>query len=177
MRAHIKLQKTKRELARAHAYQKKYADKADRQLEHQAGSQVRLKAANLPDGRSPEALGERYEGLLIEKMVGPNAARLQLPPSVLIHPVFHVLLLRPLEQEPDDLRRGPKTQQPVGQGEYVVEAILGHKKTRQGRKYLLRWLVGSTTWDPEGNLRNARDLGRRYHRGCKAQVRQGRNPS
>lgn len=67
-----------------------------------------MEATNLPnDGR--KALAERYKGrFTIEKMIGPNAARLSLPPSMLIHPVFHVSLLRPVVEEPEHLWRTPE---------------------------------------------------------------------
>ncbi|PHJ15412.1 retrotransposable element tf2 155 kda protein type 1 [Cystoisospora suis] len=110
-------------------------------------------------------------------MIGPILARLRLPPPMSIYTVSHVSLLKPCEQGPEHLRRGSQTQLPVGPDEYVVEEILDHKETRQGPKSPVRWLGGSTTWQPQSNLTNARDLVRRYHRGRKAQQRQGRNSS
>jgi Chromo (CHRromatin Organisation MOdifier) domain len=47
-----------------------------------------------------------------------------------------------------------------GQEEYEVEAIIAHKKHRRGYRYLIKWISYPTlenTWEPEVNLKNAKE--------------------
>lgn len=98
-------------------------------------------------------------------MIGKNATKLIQPPSMLIHPVFCVSLLKPVTEEREHLRRETNTQEPVRGDEYVVEDILQHRSTEQRIEYLVKWWDGSATWEPDENLDNAGDLVRRYFRG------------
>ena len=69
--------------------------------------------------------------------VGPVAYRLQLPSRWQhVHPTFHVGLLRRW------MGRLPELPPPVlrdGLEEFEVDAILSHKETRRGRRYVVRW--------------------------------------
>ena len=41
---------------------------------------------------------------------------------------------------------------------YIVEKILDHKRTRRGKKFLVKWVgYPEATWEPEGFLKN--DIG------------------
>lgn len=62
-----------------------------------------------------------------------------------------------------------KEQQTGRTDEYFVGAILDHKETTGGLKHLVKWLDGSTTWEPKENLRNSLELVRNYHKGRRAQ--------
>lgn len=85
--ATIKLQAAKRQLETAQRNQKHYAGRTRRQVNYHTGQQLWLKAALLPDEGNSKALGERYKGpFTITEMIGENAARLDLPPSMLVHP-------------------------------------------------------------------------------------------
>ena len=62
--------------------------------------------------------------------------RLQLPPELHIHPVFHASLLR--------LYRGPPPRRPPAllvdsTEEYEVERIIHHRLVRGQPQYLIRW--------------------------------------
>lgn len=117
------------------------------------------------DGGS-RAMSERYKGpYTIERMIGKDAAKLILPPSMLVHPVFHVSLLKPVTEAQEHLRRDTTTQEPIRGDEYIVEDILDHRNTEDGLEYLVRWWDGSTTWEPDEHMQNARDLVKRYFRG------------
>lgn len=54
---------------------------------------------------------DRYKGpCTVLRMVGEDAASLNWPCSVLVHPVFPVSLLSPVEKEPPHHRRTPVVQ-------------------------------------------------------------------
>ncbi len=75
--------------------------------------------------------------------VGPMAYRLELPPSMKIHNIFHVDLLMPykeMEQYGMPYTRPP----PVidqGEEEYEIESITSDRRFRRNRKkqYLVHW--------------------------------------
>lgn len=58
------------------------------------------------------------------KVTGKNETFLDLPASLLVHPVLHVSLLSPVEEEPPKLRRYPAVQDPLEGEEYVIVADL-----------------------------------------------------
>ena len=80
-------------LQRAHERQKKYADKKRRMLELQVGDEVLLSTKNLllavAIGGSHK-LGPLCGGpfTVLEKLIA--AYKLDLPPHMKVHPVFHV---------------------------------------------------------------------------------------
>lgn len=176
LQAKIKLSMAIRELLRAQEYQKKYADFKRRPVEFKEGQRVYLKSTNLPIPETAKALRPRFDGpFRIIKMVGENAAMLKLPGSWLVHPVFHVSLLLPAQEEPPHLRRSPVVQDPVADNEYVIEAILDHRisrnKKRPGLEFQVLWLDGTTTWEPEEHLANAQETLRKYLRGRRRRQR------
>ena len=59
-------------------------------------------------------------------IVGSNAAKLELPPSMGVHPVFNVSLLK--HYRGNHTRPGPI--EIDGQEEYEVEQILSHRRSR-----------------------------------------------
>ena len=89
----------KKHLAKAQARQTAYANKRRRPHSFAAGQQVLLSTKYLlrTDGEVVQKLRARWEGPFdIVAMVGPNAARLDLPSEVFkIHPVVNVEYLRP----------------------------------------------------------------------------------
>lgn len=104
----------KRELERAQAYQKRYADKHRRQVDFKEGQRVWLKAINLPSGAVSKASKDRFKGpLIMLRMIGENAALVDLPKSFLVRPVFRVSLLAPVEEEPPRFKKRPVVQEPA----------------------------------------------------------------
>ena len=62
--------------------------------------------------------------------------RLQLPPELHIHPVFHASLLRLYRRQPP---RRPPALLVDNTEEYEVERIIHHRLVRGQPKYLIRW--------------------------------------
>ena len=104
----------------------------------------------------------------IVKRIGNVAYKLELPPSLKWHPVFHVSLLRSYE---DNGRSVPPPVPEVIQGEleYSVESILGHRDVGAGkrakRQYLVKWQgygPEHNSWEPVANLTNCDDALKAY---------------
>jgi hypothetical protein len=106
----------------------------------------------------------------IEEIVGESqlAYRLQLPPQMRIHPVFHVSLLEPYKEN----RLAGRTQErppPVeveGELEYEVKEIVDSKVVRGKLQYHVEW-VGygpeERTWEPVEHVGHAADAIEEYH--------------
>ncbi|PHJ20223.1 hypothetical protein CSUI_005946, partial [Cystoisospora suis] len=95
LQAEVILQRARVELERAKATQQKYANRKRRPVEFQVGDYLWLKVSHLPMSGSANsrALSLKYRGpFKIISRVGQWAYRLQLPPSMWMHPVFHVSL-------------------------------------------------------------------------------------
>ena len=119
-------------------------------------------------------LGPLYCGpfRVLEKLTA--AYRLELPPHMQIHPVFHVSQLK-LYRKPESKERKYSKPDPIvtseGIEEYEIEEIVWHRKRRRGRhtkiEYLVFWngyLAHEATWKPEGNLQNAPEKVMEYYR-------------
>ena len=93
---------------RAQGKQKRYADKRRRELELNIGDEVLLSTRNLlvqvAAGVS-QKLGPLYCGpfTILEKLT--SAYRLDLPPHMKVHPVFHVSQLKLYRKPEDSMRR------------------------------------------------------------------------
>ncbi len=102
-----------------------------------AGDLVLLSSRHLPL-ESTRKLQPRWLGpFKVLKAVGPVAYRLELPPRWKgVHPTFHVGLLRRW------VGRLPELPPPVlidGFDEFEVERVVGHRATRRGLRYSVRW--------------------------------------
>ena len=88
------------------------------------------------------------------------AFQLELPPSMPIHNVFHVSLLKPYHS--DGKRKPPPPPELVGsQLEYEGEMILSHRERSVGHKRVKEYLARRKgygrehdTWEPEDNCQN-----------------------
>ena len=95
-------------LRRAQEKQKRYADKRRRELELNGGDEVVLSTRNLPvqvAAGGSRKLGSLYCGpfMIMEKLA--LAYRLDLPPHMKVHPVFHVSQLKLYRKPEDSMRR------------------------------------------------------------------------
>ena len=137
------------------------------------GSKVWLDLRNIQTKRPMKKLDDRRTGPFeILEEISTHARRLQLPHRLrFIHPVFHVNLLEPYEENPYPGRTPapPPAVEVDGVEEYEVEEVLDSRfdlRRRPGHEliYTVKW-KGHTefTHEPEGNLDNAQDAVREYH--------------
>ena len=130
---------------------KKWADTKRREAEYRVGDLVLLKlqTSQLKVLRNVnKGLMRKYEGPFpIIERVGNVAYRLELPPSLKIHPVFHVSLLKPYHADEADSSRMESRRAPplvFKSFDAEAEAVLADRVVkRQGVKahpqYLIRW--------------------------------------
>jgi len=155
--------KIKKFLQAAQDRQKAYADdRFRRPHEFKDGDQVMLSTKNLRFKKGIKKLHPKYIGpFTIEKMVGSNnAAKLVLPDSYKIHPVFHVSLFKPFN-ESIQFRPLPPVEPDVVDGvpTYTVETILSNRIKRVGRRRIQEFLVkwqghddSHNSWMPRADL-------------------------
>jgi hypothetical protein len=154
------LKEAKACLQAAQARQKKYADQRRQPLSFQIGDKVLLstKHAKLSTVGSKKLLPKWIGPFKVLAKIGSAAYRLELPPSLKWHDVFHVSLLRPYV---DSGRVVPPPLPEIieGETEYVVEQILAHRDVGRGkrtkRQYLVKWEgFGEeyNSWEPVDNL-------------------------
>ena len=95
----------------------------------------------------------------VVKRVGAVAYRLRLPPTLQVHPVFHVSLLRAYHASGEHRRTLPPDPIHVaGATEHVVARVLCQRHRGRGLQYLVEWEgydVADATWEPEHHLENA----------------------
>lgn len=143
--------------------QKRLADQRRADVHFAEGEQVLLSTKNLTlKMQGSNKLLPRFIGpFKIAQQVNAVAYRLELPPVLKIHDVFHVSLLK--QYRPSGRVQPPPL--PIlidGVLEFEVEAILKHRKRRYGRgkpkvQYLVKWLgygEEHNSWEPEANVCN-----------------------
>jgi hypothetical protein len=84
---------------------------------------------------------KRYGPFKITKKIGPVAYRLDLPPSMRIHNVFHIDLLMPYKETE---AYGPAYTRPPPdlineEEEYEIESIRDTRQRRHHMQYLVYW--------------------------------------
>lgn len=132
------------------------------------GDQVWLLRRHIKTTRPSDKLDVKKLGpFRILEEVNTRSFRLELPPSMSrVHPVFHVSLLEPF-QENDILGRIAPPPPPIevdGDIEYEVEAILDSRNKRGQFRYLVEWKgYDENTWEPAENVRHAPDLVEEFH--------------
>ncbi len=138
-------------------------------LRFEVGQEVLLSTRNLSfKGPSCRKLLPRWIGpFKVAAAVGPVAYRLHLLPTMKIHPVFHVSLLRTYVPGVGNLRPPPVLTL-EGEEEFEVKLIVDHRILKSNRKeYLVRWEgygPEHDTWEPESHLANAPEVLAAYWR-------------
>jgi transposase InsO family protein len=166
----------KESLAVAQERQAASADIHRREHDFKIGDRILLNLENitLPSDRTrtSQKLLARFAGphTIIEQL-SPVSFRLDLPPSMKIHPVFHVDRFRHYHPSPAELGpRTPARPPPViieDEEEYEVEAIADHRKVNNKMEFLLQWQGYSRedwTWEPESELAHCKELLDKYKR-------------
>ena len=126
-----------------------------------------------------KALVRKYEGPFpVLRKIGQVAYKLQLPPQLKIHPVFHVSMLRPYHSDAENPERGASKRAPTAvtiSYDKEVELILDSREVRRKRiprytEYLIKWKncpEVENSWEPKSSLWQFQDHILRY-KGCDA---------
>jgi hypothetical protein len=159
----------KKALAVAQETQRRFADKKRTERVFATGDMVYLNAKNISSSRPSMKLDYTLLGpFKVLERIGHRAYRLDLPPTVNIHPVFHVSLLEPVTHSPFSSRSSP-TPPPVlidGHMEMEVRSILDSRLRHRRLEYLVSWLGyldAEATWEPAANLKNCKELVAAFH--------------
>ncbi|CAI7853835.1 unnamed protein product, partial [Closterium sp. NIES-53] len=158
-------ERTHKRLLTIQQQQKKLADRSRNDHSIKIGDQVLLDTRNLEISHLPSKLRPRFCGpFLVEAQVTPVTFRLRLPATWRIHNAFHVQLLKPY-RDPNTVFKGRQPPPPLpvivnGEPEYEVEAVLAHRRRRNGTLELLICWKGydpsEDSWVPEHDIDNAR---------------------
>jgi len=163
------------EICLAQARHEKFANrKRQPARKYYEGQSVWLDSRNIKTNRPHKKLDWKFLGpYKITKVVSPYAYKLELPPSVRVHDVFHVNLLRPAATNPLPGQHQPPPP-PVdveGTEEWEVQDILDSRLDRRGRggRPRLRYTVKWTGYDdptevPAEYLQNAQEIVNNFHR-------------
>jgi len=150
-------------------YQAQYYDAKHKPIQFQKGDRVWLRSVNIRTERQSRKLDwKRLGPFTVIERLGTQAYRLELPKSMKIHPVFHVILLEQYKQS-DIPGRTHEPPPPViidGEVEYEVEDILDSKISRKRLLYLVKWKDypdSENSWEPTRNLQNTPQLVERFH--------------
>ena len=137
---------------------------------YNVGDLVWLEGKDIHTNRPSKKLDDkRYGPFKVTKVVGPNAYELKLPASMKIHPVFNTVRLRPYQQDGIPGRKAPPPPPPVIEGtapEWEVEYLKDSKLLHGKLHYLVKWkgyAHEQCTWEPEGNLQNAKKAIADFH--------------
>jgi transposase InsO family protein len=142
-------------------------DKGKRRLpQWEVGSEVWLSTKNLRTKRPARKLSEAFSGphKILEK-VSSHAYRLELPPSMKIHNVFHISLLRDAPPNRFEGREIPPPP-PIevdGEDEYIVEDIVDERTRDRQKEYFVKWRgypSSMNTWQSYDSVKDAAALDR-----------------
>ncbi|KAK4685054.1 putative transposase, partial [Tremellales sp. Uapishka_1] len=125
------------------------------------GDMVFLNRKNIITARPSLKLDQRMLGpfKIIEATPSPLAFKLDLPPSMKVHPVFHVNLLEPARSGiPNQVQDPPPRIEVNGQEEWIIERILDSSRSEDNDYiYLVKWLdfpQSDNSWEPWDNVHN-----------------------
>ena len=142
--------------------QARYYDSQHKRIEFSIGDKVWLLSANIRTERPSKKLDwKRLGPYTIIQRVGLQAYRLELPPSIRVHPVFHVSLLEPYTISTIPGRIRPPSPLVVVNDdglEYEIEAILDSAYRRSKLYYKIQWKgypISEDSWKPTSNRANA----------------------
>ena len=146
---------------------KKWADKKRRHAEFQVGDLVLVKL--IPQQfksfrKVHKGLVRKYEGPFpILGRVGKVSYKVDLPPRLKIHPVFHVSNLKAYQEDKDDPCRGISTRAPTAvvtscdkEVDYIMaDRVLRKNNFQPYKEYLVKWKrlpESEASWEPANTL-------------------------
>ncbi|RVW76146.1 Transposon Ty3-I Gag-Pol polyprotein [Vitis vinifera] len=146
---------------------KKWADKKRRHTEYKVGDMVLVKLL-LQQFKSlrpvHKGLVRRYEGPFpILGKVDKVSYKVELPPRLKIHPVFHVSYLKPYHEDKDDPSRGLSKRAPTAvvtsydkEVEHIIaDRIIRRRGVPPTTEYLVKWKElpeSEASWEPTNAL-------------------------
>jgi hypothetical protein len=153
----------------AHAEQANKTRYPDPVLE--LGDRVWLRRKNVKTTRPSGKLDYKLIGpyTILEK-VGSRAYNLDLPPSIQLHPVFHISLLEPAEPDsepiPGHIQPPPPPVIIDNEEEWELEEIVDSRHYRNQLQYRVKWIGfhdQDKAWYPAMNFENSRDAVQQFH--------------
>ena len=148
--------------------QSQYANKHHCHHTYNLGDKVMLNAQNINNpvdkSRSTRKLSPKYLGpFTITHIISTTTYKLDLPNTLKVHPVFHISMLKPYHETPDEFEHitplPPITIPETNKKEYEVENILDKRLFRGKPQYLVKWKgypLHDATWEPLKHLDNAK---------------------
>ena len=135
------------------------------------GDRVWLQNRNTKTTRPSKKLDYKRLGpFTINKRIGLRAYKLNLPPSMKIHPTFHISLLEPYNNNPIPGHIQPPPPPVIinEQEEYEIEQVLDSKKLYNKIYYRAKWKGYShehdQEWYPAENFENSPELTQDFHK-------------
>ncbi|TID16590.1 hypothetical protein E6O75_ATG11708 [Venturia nashicola] len=122
--------------------QSSYYNKKHKPMQFNKGDLVLVSTKNLRLKTPSKKLSQRMMGpFRVIEPVGSQAYRLQLPPTMKIHPVFGVPLLEKYHQRAgEDIEHLPLPELVEGEEEWEVEEIVDARRKGAARQYLVKWV-------------------------------------
>ena len=155
--------------------QTRYKEQYDVQVKtnppFKVGDLVWLSRKNITTTRPAQKLDYRQLGpYKILKIVGESqlAFKLELPPQMKIHPVFHISLLRPYRANTIPGRHQPPPP-PIeidGYNEWIVKEILDSRIRYRKLEYFIDWegyLPSERTWQSVSDVKHAQEAIAEFH--------------
>jgi hypothetical protein len=167
------LSEAQEHVEKAQSKQQEQANRHRIEQEFEVGQQVWLSTADLRlKMKITPKLTQRWIGpFTVKRKLSPLTYELDLPPSLSIHPVFHISKLRLHSSSPRfDPHRPPHPDRPSPEvidqvEEYEVEAIRTHRlgkwKGKMYKQYLVKWKgypEWENTWEWEDSLKDAEEV-------------------
>jgi hypothetical protein len=164
-------------LLKAQQRQAHYADQRRRDVKLGVGEMVMLSTEHLKtDDRARKLLGKYIGPFRVKRVVNEVAYELDLPPTIRVHPVFHVSKLKPFVSggsvypDREQVVTRPSAEI-IGDGEqaWEVDKVVDKRVVKRGSRQLVEYLVlwkgypeWEKTWEPERNLRWAPEAIKQY---------------